>query len=611
MIQIGRLVIPVLAWAAIADGAPQETVLVEAEGFQELGGWVVDQQFMDQMGSPFLLAHGLGKPVADAVTTVAFPAPGPYAVWVRTRDWVGPWKKAGTPPSMKAAGSPGRFQVLVNGKPLEAEFGAEGAEWHWQQGGAVRIDAREARLALHDLTGFDGRCDAIVFSADPAFTPPPRDPELAAFRRQRLGIAEEPAEGGPFDLVVAGGGMAGTCAAVAAARCGLRVALVHDRPVLGGNNSSEVRVHLGGGIQLRPYPAIGALVKELDPHQSGNAQPAAVYRDDRKLEAARAEKRLALFLGSHVNGVERDGARIRAVVAQDVRSGARRRFEAPLFADCTGDGTVGFLAGADHRVGREARGETGETMAPEQADALTMGTSVMWYAVDDPSAPPFPETPWALQFTAKSCPKTVRGDWNWETGMGRHQVDDFEAIRDYGLRAAYGAWSFLKNASPHTEEFSRKRLDWVAYIGGKRESRRLLGDVILNERDVLAQKEFPDACVTTTWTIDLHVPAASGFEGDPFRSTAKHTKVTPYAIPYRCLYSRNVENLFMAGRNISVTHVALGTVRVMRTTGMMGEVVGLAAAVARKRAAAPRDVYEKHLDEFKALLKQGVPPAGR
>jgi hypothetical protein len=137
--------------------------------------------------------------------------------------------------------------------------------------------------------------------------------------------------------------------------------------------------------------------------------------------------------------------------------------------------------------------------------------------------------------------------------------------------------------------------------------------VVLNERDVLTRKEFPDACVTTTWTIDLHYPVASGFEGESFRSTAKHAQVRPYAIPYRCLYSRNIENLFMAGRNISVTHVALGTVRVMRTTGMMGEVVGLGAAVARKHETTPRGVYEKHLDALKAQLKQGAPrgPGGK
>ena len=139
-------------------------LLVEAESFRHLGGWVVDQQFMDQMGSPFLLAHGLGKPVADAVTQVRLPATGTYRVWVRTRDWVGEWKQPNTPPSQRAEGTPGAFQLLVNNQPLSTTFGIEGAQWHWQDGGTIEIKQPEVMLALHDLTGFEGRCDAILFT---------------------------------------------------------------------------------------------------------------------------------------------------------------------------------------------------------------------------------------------------------------------------------------------------------------------------------------------------------------------------------------------------------------------------------------------------------------
>ena len=159
------------------------------------------------------------------------------------------------------------------------------------------------------------------------------------------------------------------------------------------------------------------------------------------------------------------------------------------------------------------------------------------------------------------------------------------------------------------DEDRQSRLAWVAYIGGKRESRRLLGDVILHEQDVTGQRAFPDACVTTTWTIDLHYPHPDNtkhFPGEEFRSIARHTKIKPYAIPYRCLYSRNVENLMMAGRNISVTHVALGTIRVQRTTGMMGEVVGMAASLCKRHETTPRGVYEQYLDELKAMMRQGV-----
>jgi hypothetical protein len=186
-------------------------------------------------------------------------------------------------------------------------------------------------------------------------------------------------------------------------------------------------------------------------------------------------------------------------------------------------------------------------------------------------------------------------------------IEDAEKIRDHGLRAVFGNWSYQKNHAPDKKKYANLELAWVAYVGGKRESRRLLGDVILKQQDVDEARPYPDACVTTTWSIDLHYPIQSDkFPGQEFRSKAKFHPVKPYPIPYRCLYSRNVPNLFMAGRCISVTHVALGTVRVMRTCGMMGEVVGMAAAVCKKNGAEPRQVYTEHLDQLKEQMTQGV-----
>jgi len=267
---------------SLASLAGAQTILIEAEGFENLGGWVIDQQFMDQMGSPYLLAHGLGQPVKDATTAVSFPAAGTYRVWVRTRDWVAPWK---------APGAPGRFQLLVNGVPLKTIFGTEGANWHWQAGGTVRITNGQTTIALHDLTGFEGRCDAIVFTTDTSFTPPNGGEQIATFRRKALGLPDEPQVAGNFDLVVVGGGIAGTCTAVSAARLGLQVALIQNRPVLGGNNSSEVRVHLGGEINLPPYPAIGNIVRELDSGYQGNARPASFYDDHRKMSVVHGREK--------------------------------------------------------------------------------------------------------------------------------------------------------------------------------------------------------------------------------------------------------------------------------------------------------------------------------
>ena len=614
---------------AVAQSVPR-TVLIEAESFADRGGWVVDQQAMDVMGSPYLLAHGLGTPVADAVTTVEVPAEGVYRVWVRTRDWVAPWK---------APGAPGRFQLLVEGEPLDTAFGTEGADWHWQDGGTVRLPAGRVRLALRDLTGFNGRCDAIVLTTDMDLPPPNADPAMAEFRRKRLGLPETPDDAGQFDLVVVGGGMAGCCAAVSAARLGCRVALIQNRPVLGGNNSSEVRVGLSGLIHQPPYPRLGDLVDELGPighwnlwearrdpdsprsqrilaaikqhpeKTQHNAGPASNYEDAKKLAVVQAEPNLRLFLNTHVFRAETHAGRITAVVARDILTSRELRFQGSLFADCTGDGNLGFLAGADFRTGREARSETGESLAPEHADQLVMGTSVQWYAVGEPQASTFPECPWAVQFDEDTCHRLTRGDWDWETGMNRDHVAEIEWIRDYALRVTFGNWSYVKNHSDVQAKFARQRLAWVAYIGGKRESRRLLGDVILREQDVRQQHPYPDACVTTTWPIDLHYPHPENsvfFPGEEFRSIARSARIDPSPIPFRCLYSRNIENLMMAGRNISVTHVALGTIRVQRTTGMMGEVLGMAASLCRQHGTTPRGVYQQHLEALQTLMQRGV-----
>jgi hypothetical protein len=631
------LVVAPLAAVTLVHAETKNTVMAEAEGFAQPGGWLVDQQSMDMMGSAFLLAHGMGVPVADATTTLVFPVPGKYRLWVRTRDWAAPWKTAETHPDMRAEGTPGIFQVLVDGKAAAVTFGNEGAEWHWQDGGVVEISGRTAQIALHDLTGFAGRCDALFFSPESGTTPPPNDPALLTLlRRSLLDLPEKPEELGDFDFVVIGGGAAGCCAAVSAARLGCRVAFIHDRPVLGGNNSTEVRVGLSGLIHQMPFPRLGNLLEELGPvgywslqqakksldlprsqevmalfekepqRRIHNAGPASNYEDEKKHAVVTAEKNLTLFLSTRANGVEMEGNHIEAVLAQDIKTGKRLRFRARLFADCTGDGVIGALAGADSAYGRESKEEHGEEFAPEKADELVMGTSVQWFAEEAPEPSTFPVCPWALKFDAEHAIQTKRGDWDWETGAMRNHITDIEQIRDYGLRVVYGNWATLKNHAKFKDEFARQKLSWVAYIGGKRESRRLLGDVLLRQQDIVEARPFPDASVTTTWTIDLHYPEKPMCACEAFQSEARHFKIQPYPIPYRCLYSRNIMNLMMAGRNISVTHIALGTVRVQRTTGMMGEVLGMAASLCKQHASTPRGVYENHLDALKTLMRRGV-----
>ncbi len=586
-----------LLTASLSNSYAQE-VLLEAESFDEKGGWFIDQQSMDVMGSPYLIAHGIGTPVADATTTVRFPKKGTYYVYVRTRNWTALW-------SDKAAG---QFQLLVDGKPVPKTFGVSSKNWNWIPGGKIKINDVNTTVALRDLTGFDGRCDAIYFTQDKN-SPPPNDiDEMDDMRVRLLGLDTSP-KTDRYDFVVIGGGMAGTCAAISAARLGVKVALVQNRPVLGGNNSSEVRVHLGARINLQPYPALGNLVNEIGPSRGGNAQPKDYYEDDKKLKAVLAEENISLFLNHHANQVEMERDKIVKVYAENLETGEKIGFEAPLFADCTGDGTIGFLAGAEYMSGRESRSTFNEPTAPEVADNLTMGISVQWFSEKMDTPIGFPDIDWGLPWSEDKSFAITRGDWDWETGMGKDMVRETEFIRDYGLLVVFSNWSFLKNKYSRKEEFSSERLKWVAYIGGKRESRRLIGDYILTENDITGQNFLSDGTAPSSWTIDLHYPDEENkekFNGAAFRSIAKHIKIYPYPIPFRCLYSKNVNNLMMAGRDISVSHVALGTVRLMRTGGMMGEVVGMAASVCKEHNATPRQLYENHFSELEVLMEQGV-----
>jgi hypothetical protein len=568
-----------------ASAASAATLLVEAESFEDRGGWKLDTQFIREMGSPYLLAHGLGQPVADATTTVRIPTAGTWHVWVRTKDWVARWK---------AAGTPGRFQLLVDGKPLGATFGTEGAEWGWQPGGPLDLQAGEISLALHDLAGFDGRCDCIAFTTDA--TPPPNDSEvLPAWRRTALGLPEEPETKGPYDLVVIGGGYSGMGAAISAARQGLTVALVQDRPVLGGNGSSEVRVWAMGLIRRGKYPRIGEIVEEFADKATKSPGTYEEFEDAKKERIVRAEPTIDLFLNTHAFAVAREDNRILSVNALDTRTSRELQFTGSFFCDATGHATIGHLAGAETVM--EAKGR--------------MGMSNMWAWTNSDQPQSFPETPWALPLEMADFPypRDFHGQWFWESGFDKDPLADAEGIRDWNLRAVFGAFNAMKNRGGAADH-ANAMLTWVAYIGGPRESRRILGDVVLSQDDIVAKREFPDGCVPSTWSIDLHYPKeeyAKKFPDNPFISIAVHDRRVDrsvgYPVPYRCFYSKDVENLFMAGRCISVTHEALGTVRVMKTCGMMGEVVGKAATVAVKHGTTPRGVFENHWAEMDELLK--------
>jgi len=580
-----KTVCALAALFCVLQSARAENVLVEAEHFQDRGGWSLDTQFIEIMGSPYLLAHGLGEPVKDATTTVTFPSTGTYRVFVRTKDWVATWK---------APGAPGKFQLLVDGTPLKETFGTKSAEWFWQPGGSVEIKNKEVNLALHDLTGFDGRCDAIAFTTDPAFSPPNAGEQMSNWRKKTLGLPDKPADAGKFDVVIIGGGYAGMGSALSAARMGCKVALIQDRGVLGGNGSSEVRVWAMGGIRTGLFPHLGEIVEEFMDHAKSSPGTFEEFGDAKKEALVRSEKNISLFLNNHAIAVEKDGKKISAVTALNTMTSELSRFTGTFFIDCTGHATIGALAGADLTIKEEGH----------------MGMSNMWRWTEGTKPVAFPEIEWAVNLEMTDFPYPARGkaEWFWESGFNKHPLHDLEYTRDWNLRAAYGAFNAMKNKGGK-EKHANAKLEWIAYIGGTRESRQLLGDIVMSREDITEKKSYPDGCVPTTWDIDLHYPKeqfAKKVPDDPFISKANFgagvDRKHGYPVPYRCMYSRNIDNLFMAGRCVSVTHEALGTVRVMKTGGMIGEVVGKAASICLKEKCTPRDVYAKYLEELKELM---------
>ena len=583
-----------LAFPLLSHADP---VLVETESFENLGGWELDTQFIDNMGSPYLIAHGLGKPVADATTDVTFPAAGNYKLWVRTKNWVAKFAD-----QVDASAAPGRFQVKVGGKAVDHIFGKSGDDWQWEDGGSVSISDLKTTVALSDLTGFDGRCDAILFALDPAFVPDNTSEVLPAWRRKMMGVTESVINEDPYDIIFVGGGYAGACGAISAARMGLKVALIQNRPVLGGNGSSEVRVWAQGKTPAGLYP-VGDIIREMEDDAKASPGTYEEYEDQKKLDIVTAEKNLHLFLNHHAYQVDMaSDTKIGAIQAFDTRSGEIRRFTARTYCDATGHGTIGKMAGADL----------------DSAEKGRMGMSNMWAWENTDAPQSFPDLAWALPLTENDFPypKKFHAEWFWESGFDKNPLLDLEEIRDWNLLAGFGAWNAMKNKGaydrydPEMLGHRNARLTWMAYVGGTRETLQLLGDIILTEEDIVEKKPFPDGCVLTTWSVDLHYPNEQyekAYPENPFISVAVHGKAVDrkkgYAVPYRCFYSRNIENLFMAGRNISVTHEALGTIRVMKTCGMMGVVVGKAAAICAKHEVSPREVYYQHLDELIELLR--------
>lgn len=410
------------------------------------------------------------------------------------------------------------------------------------------------------------------------------------------------------DLTVIGGGLAGVSAAISAARLGKKVALVNNRPVLGGNSSSEVRVWVVGatshGIQRysRETGVIGELYTE---NQYRNPEGNPIHWDEVVMDAVRAEPGITLFLNTDVRTIDSDGSGVRSVTGWTMGSEIETVFSSPLFVDATGDGLIGHLAGADYRIGREAREEYDEDWAPEVADDELLGSTLLFYTKDVGRPVRYVAPNSAKDILKTPIPESRvihSGDsgahyWWIEWGGHLDTVDANEEIRDELRSVIFGIWDYIKNSGRF--EADTLDLEWVGAMPGKREYRRFLGDHVLSQRDILEQRVFPDAVAFGGWSIDLHP-----VEGMYATASGAHQRYADgiYGIPLRSLYSRNIDNLFVAGRDISASHVAFGSTRVMATCATTGEAVGTAASLALDLGVRPRELATGHAGAVQQLL---------
>lgn len=417
------------------------------------------------------------------------------------------------------------------------------------------------------------------------------------------------------DITVIGGGLAGVCAAIAAARLGSTVSLVQNRPVLGGNSSSEVRVWVCGATKhgINRYSRETGIMGELFvENQYRNPDGNPYYWDALLLEKVRAEKNIQLFLNTDVHEVETVGTmedrHIRSVTGWMMGSERRIQFDSDMYLDCTGDGLVGFLGGAKYRMGREANHEYNESLAPDEADDILLGSTILFYTKEEKLPVKYVPPAFAKNIEETPIPinRVIRsGDsgchyWWIEWGGELDTVHDNERIRDELWSVIYGIWDYIKNSGKFDAE--NMTLEWVGSVPGKREYRRFLGDYVLTQNDIEEQTEFEDKVAFGGWSIDLHPPQGMYAEGSGASNLQGDGN---YHIPFRSLYSVNTSNLLFAGRNISATHVAFGTTRVMATCAVMGEAAGTGASLCVKHQVTPRKLKEEYMTELQqTLLRQ-------
>ena len=414
------------------------------------------------------------------------------------------------------------------------------------------------------------------------------------------------------DVVVIGGGMSGISAAVSAARNGAKVVLVQDRPVLGGNASSEMRVTVNGVQSLLNKHKIeretGIIEELLIENWHYNPQESYPVWDHVLYNYVIREKNLTLLLNTTAMEVVKDGEKIKSVICRQLTTETDFTLNAKMFCDCSGDGLVAAIAGAEFRMGREGKSEFNEQFAPDEPDGWVMGDCFMMITKDMGRPTPFYPPEYALPFDAEKAftdrhrkvKQVKEGFWWVELSSDVDIIGERDEIRHRLMAHFYGVWDHIKNSGDFPEA-DNMALDWIGSIPGRRESRRFMGDYILSEPDMLGLRHFDDAVAFGGWSLDEHCPGGIENLDEPasfFHSRFKEV----YQVPFRCLYSKNVPNLLFAGRNVSVTHMALSSTRIIGTCSMMGQAVGTASAMCVQKDVNPRELYQKHINELQEQL---------
>ncbi|OEJ99012.1 fumarate reductase [Flavivirga aquatica] len=411
-----------------------------------------------------------------------------------------------------------------------------------------------------------------------------------------------------YDVAVIGGGAAGICAAVAAARNGSKTVLIQDRPVLGGNASSEMRVHLNGvnNIKGKAERETGIIEEILLHNRFENEQESFPVWDHVLYDFVVREPNLTLMLNTQAIEAVMDGDKIKSALCWQATTEILFTINAPVYIDCSGDGLLAATSGAEYRTGREGKAEFNEKFAPDEPDGWQMGATLLMSSKDMGKPMKYSPPSYAIKYTHEGGHKRRKfagfheGIWWIEVGSDDDIIADFEENRHKLMGYLHGVWDYIKNSGkfPEAENLA---LDWVGSLPGRRESRRFIGDYIVSEKDMTEHKHFDDAVAFGGWSLDEHNPGGIENISEPPSYFHYHFEEV-YQFPFRSLYSKNVSNLMFAGRNVSQTHIALSSSRIMGTCALMGQAVGTAAAICNKKNVLPREVGQKYIKNLQEQM---------